>query len=82
MRDMLLAQRFGILLRRLRQEKGLSQEAFADVCQLHRTYIGSIERGEKTVTIGTAYRIALALELPLSRLFLLLEMENDEINAS
>jgi len=75
MRDAELAQKLGMLIRHLRQEKGMSQEQFADLCQLHRTYIGSIERGEKTITVETAYRIAQAFEIPLSRLFSLLEAE-------
>lgn len=49
--DRTLAKKFGMLVRNLRSEAGLSQEDFADRCNLHRTYIGSIERGEKTVTI-------------------------------
>lgn len=75
MRDSELARKLGMLIRHLRQENGMSQEQFADLCQLHRTYIGSIERGEKTITVETAYRIAQALEMPLSRLFYLLEAE-------
>ena len=53
----------------------MSQEAFADHCGLHRTYIGSIERGEKTVTIGTANKLACALNLSLSQLFQKMEQE-------
>jgi transcriptional regulator with XRE-family HTH domain len=39
-----LTMNFGIVVRRLRAEKGFSQEGFADICGLHRTYVGSIER--------------------------------------
>jgi len=56
----------------------MSQEDFADRCGLHRTYIGSIERGEKTITIETANRIARALGIPLSQIFLLLETEKSD----
>ena len=48
---------------------GVSQETFADLTGLHRTYIGAIERGEKTVTIETAENLAEALQLTLSGLF-------------
>lgn len=75
MRNNSLAQQIGSLVRQLRLKRGLSQEEFADRCSLHRTYIGSIERGEKTITIETAQRIAQALEIPLSEIFLQLEAE-------
>ena len=63
-----LAGRFGIVVRRLRTAAGLSQEDLADLCGLHRTYIGSIERGEKTVTIATANKVAEAFGLRLWQL--------------
>ncbi|MCX5618672.1 helix-turn-helix domain-containing protein [Bombella sp. TMW 2.2543] len=44
-----------------RQVIGLSQEVLADNCDLHRTYIGSIERGERNLTVNTLARIAKAL---------------------
>jgi transcriptional regulator with XRE-family HTH domain len=46
----------------------LSQEGLADLCELHRTYIGSIERGEKSVTIYTASKLAEALGVRLWQL--------------
>ncbi|OAE96800.1 transcriptional regulator [Bradyrhizobium centrolobii] len=48
---------------RLRCAKGLSQEAFADVCGLHRTYVGSVERGERNVTLSTLEVLANALKV-------------------
>lgn len=73
MKNAFLARQFGALIRELRLEARLSQEEFADRCELHRTYIGSIERGEKTITIETAYKIANALGMPLSYIFQRLE---------
>jgi len=70
-----LAKPVGALIRQLRREQGLSQEEFADRCGLHRTYIGAIERGEKTITIETAAKIVSALGLSLSAFFLLLERQ-------
>ncbi len=68
-----LAKQLGSLIRHLRLEARMSQEEFAHRCGLHRTYIGSIERGEKTVTVETANKIAQALGIPLSQIFLQLE---------
>jgi len=48
-------------VRRLRKERGLSQEELAEAAGVHRTYVGMIERGEKNVTIYNIERIALAL---------------------
>lgn len=61
--------RFGANVRKLRQAKGLSQEAFADICGLHRTYIGAIERGERNVSLGNIEKIAKALGVSISSLF-------------
>ena len=48
-------------VRRLRQGKDLSQEALAEVCGYHRTYVGGIERGERNITIATLEALAGAL---------------------
>ena len=45
-------------LRRYRLGKGLSQEAFADVVGVHRTYMGGLERGERNLTLKSVERIA------------------------
>lgn len=69
MREKALTKKVGQEIRRLRNEKGLSQEDFAEECGLHRTYIGAVERGEKTVTVETAKRILDALGLTLGQFF-------------
>ena len=61
--------RFGRVLRRRRQKLGVSQEAFADMCQLDRTYIGGIERGERNVALVNIEKIAKTLRLTIAELF-------------
>ena len=56
------AQAFGDALRELREERGLSQEAAALTCGIDRSYFGRLERGQKTPTLGTVWRIADAFE--------------------
>ncbi len=52
-----------------RSERGLSQEAFADVLGVHRTYMGGVERGERNLTLKSVERIAERLGVdPLSLL--------------
>jgi transcriptional regulator with XRE-family HTH domain len=62
-------------IRRLRRKRGLSQEKLSELCGLHRTYVGSVERGERNVTLSTleAFSDALAVSVPQ----LLSEMDND-----
>jgi transcriptional regulator with XRE-family HTH domain len=48
-------------VRRLRVKRSWSQEELADRCDLHRTYIGAIERGERNITVKTLFKIAEAL---------------------
>ena len=68
MRDTVLVQ-FGSRVRDLRQQAGLSQEAFAHVCKLDRTYVSGIERGVRNPSLKNVARIAVALKIPLSLLF-------------
>ena len=55
---------FGHNVRRIRKEAGLSQEELAYRAKLHRTYISSIERGERNVSVENIFAIADALKVP------------------
>ena len=60
--------KFGSRVRELRKAKGLSQEAFASLCGLDRTYISGIERGVRNVSLVNLGLIAEALGISLSEL--------------
>ena len=60
--------RFGNRLRELRQNRRISQEAFADQCGLDRTYISGIERGKRNVGLCNIQVIAKALGISISKL--------------
>lgn len=59
---------FAKRLRQIRQIRGLSQEELADLAGLHRTYVGSVERSERNVSIDNMERFAKALEIDLTEL--------------
>jgi transcriptional regulator with XRE-family HTH domain len=59
---------FASNLRQLREAKILSQEQLADIAGLHRTYVSSVERGERNVTIDSMEKLAEALDIDLREL--------------
>ena len=59
---------FGTAVRNLRLRQGLSQEALANLANLHRTYIGSVERGERNVSLSNIHALAIALAVDASHL--------------
>lgn len=61
--------KFGQRVRQLRKEKNLSQEELSFKTDLHRTYIGMIERAEKNITLVNIEKIANALEVSINDLF-------------
>lgn len=61
-------EKFGAAVRFEREKAGISQEALAERCGLHRTYIGGIERGERNVGLLNIIRISDALGIPPSLL--------------
>ena len=55
----------GFNIRRIREERNLSQEELADLAGLHRAYIGQIERGEKNIGLKNLEKIAKALNVSM-----------------
>lgn len=60
--------RFGVKVRGARKDLGISQEELAYKANLHRTYIGMIERGEKNITLKNIEKIAKALNIEICKL--------------
>lgn len=65
MKTVTLRKRVGRALRRHREATGMSQETFAPMADMHRTYYSSIERGVKNVTLETLERVCKALNVPM-----------------
>ena len=63
-----LLQRLGHAIRHARDRAGISQEELAERCGLHRTYVGSVERGERNIGMLNLAAIAKALDVPASEL--------------
>jgi transcriptional regulator with XRE-family HTH domain len=57
-------------LKKFRMEKGMSQEAFAEKCGLHRTYISAVERERRSIALDNVQRISDALDIETYRLFI------------
>ena len=70
-------QIFGSEVRRLRSERGLSQETFAALCGLDRTYIGGVERGERNISLINLLKISQSFKVPLSEILSCLNGEAD-----
>ena len=60
---------FGQLVRKHRKAKGFSQEAFADICEIDRSYMGGVERGERNLALVNIERIVAALDVKPSVFF-------------
>lgn len=60
---------FGQRVRKLRRERGFSQESLALASGLDRTYVGGVERGERNISLINIYKIAYAIGTPVKELF-------------
>jgi transcriptional regulator with XRE-family HTH domain len=61
-------QGFGKAVKKFRKTAGYSQEELADQSKVHRTYMGSVERGERNISLMNMWRISNALKIKLSEL--------------
>lgn len=68
-KEVRIKKHFGERVRQLRKAKELSQETLALVCDLDRTYIGGVERGERNISLINIYKIADALGVSARELF-------------
>ena len=68
-----LQKELGRVIQRLRREQGYSQESFADAVGVHRTYMGSVERGEYNLSLSSMARIAQTLGVRIGDLLLAAE---------
>jgi transcriptional regulator with XRE-family HTH domain len=65
-----ILKRLGLRIREIRVQRGFaSQEAFADYCKMHRTFLGHLETGRKDFRLSTLIRVSEALGVTLSELF-------------
>jgi transcriptional regulator with XRE-family HTH domain len=72
-----LQRRFGTVLRRLREAAGLSQEALAEAADVHRNYVGLLERGQRMPTILVVQQLATALGTTASKVMAKVEREKE-----
>ena len=59
---------FGENLRKIRLKKGMSQEKLAELAGLHRTYVSSVERGERNISLINIEKLAVALDVSMAKL--------------
>lgn len=64
-----IKQQFGLRIKYLRNKKGISQEKLAEISDLHRTYISSIEIGKRNVALENIEKLAMALDCSIDELF-------------
>ncbi len=67
--DKKFLQRLGDRIRKQREIRGLTQQQLGDQCALHRTFIGSVERGERNVAVLNLRKIAQVLRIRIAELF-------------
>ncbi len=69
----MIQKNFGLAIKKLREETGLSQEKFALSIGMDRTYYASVEAGKRNISLQNIYRIAEGFDIPVSALFVVVE---------
>lgn len=72
-----ICEKFGSLVKKYRINQGYSQEKLAEITNLHRTYISSVERGKRSISLLNIEKIAKALNVETYKLFIFEDGEND-----
>lgn len=67
--DEKLLRAFGLAVRQERERLGVSQDVFADMAKVHRTYVGSVERGERNISLKNIASFARALGISGAKLY-------------
>ncbi len=65
----MVQRNFGLVIKKLREETGLSQEKFALLIGMDRTYYASVELGKRNISLQNIYKIANGFEVPVSSIF-------------
>ncbi len=74
----MIQRKFGLGIKKLREETGLSQEKFALSIGMDRTYYASVEAGRRNISIQNIYKIAEGFNISVSALFVVVEKMNTE----
>ena len=64
-----IQKKFGLNVKRVRENKSWSQDRLSEISTIHRTYISGIERGVRNPTIEIVEQLAIALDVPIFELF-------------
>ena len=72
-----LRQTIGNNLRAFRRSKRITQDSLAELCDLHRNYVGAVERGERNITLDTMVRLADGLGVTVPELLKELSFDNE-----
>ena len=74
----MIQKNFGLAIKKLREEKGLSQEKFSLSIGMDRTYYASVEAGRRNISLQNIYKIAEGFNIAVSDLFVVIEKVNGE----